>query len=222
MKFMLCLDGSRFSEAAVPICRKLATASGAEVILVRAIEHHETNLGEPYSGNLDVSPAGRARLEREDHQAKAELEKIAGTFTTPADTVLLHSKSAADVLLEEAKSQQVDLIVMSTHSRSVVGEIAFGSTANELVRSGVAPVLMVHPVDDTQLQAGALPVGSFVFTADGEQIGKLTSRIRDRLEVTAADGEVLWFSLASVEHLEAGRLLLNFTSADLRQHTLRR
>jgi nucleotide-binding universal stress UspA family protein len=47
--------------------------------------------------------------------------------------------------LEVAEDEQVDMIVMSTHGRSGLEELAEGSTALGLIRAGKFPVTLVQP-----------------------------------------------------------------------------
>ncbi len=48
-------------------------------------------------------------------------------------------------IIEEARERGVDVIVMATHSRGPIARALFGSVTEQVVRSGVAPVLVVHP-----------------------------------------------------------------------------
>ena len=55
---------------------------------------------------------------------------------------------AANVSIEaHVGGSAADVIVMATHSRKPVPQILFGSTTEAVVRSGIAPVLLVHPKD---------------------------------------------------------------------------
>jgi nucleotide-binding universal stress UspA family protein len=55
------------------------------------------------------------------------------------------SDGAASLIIEHAREEQADVIVMATRSRQGISHLLFGSTTEEVVRSGVAPVLVVHP-----------------------------------------------------------------------------
>jgi nucleotide-binding universal stress UspA family protein len=48
-------------------------------------------------------------------------------------------------IIEAARERGVDVIVMATHSRGPLARALFGSVTEQVVRSGVAPVLVVHP-----------------------------------------------------------------------------
>jgi nucleotide-binding universal stress UspA family protein len=53
--------------------------------------------------------------------------------------------NVAETIVDRAREEHVDVIVMATRSPSGIAHALFGSTAEAVVRSGVAPVLLVHP-----------------------------------------------------------------------------
>ena len=53
----------------------------------------------------------------------------------------------ADTIIACARELHTDVIVMATHSRASLSRALFGSTTEHVVRSGVAPVLLVHPTE---------------------------------------------------------------------------
>jgi nucleotide-binding universal stress UspA family protein len=48
-------------------------------------------------------------------------------------------------ILAEAREKHADLIMMATHGRTALAQVVFGSVAAGVLRSGVAPVLLVRP-----------------------------------------------------------------------------
>ena len=48
-------------------------------------------------------------------------------------------------ILETAKVEQVDLIVMATHGRAGLGHLVIGSVAERVVRLAPCPVLTIRP-----------------------------------------------------------------------------
>jgi nucleotide-binding universal stress UspA family protein len=51
----------------------------------------------------------------------------------------------ATSIVQAAKEENVDLIVMSTHGRSGIKGLFFGSVAEKVVRSAECPVLTIKP-----------------------------------------------------------------------------
>ena len=53
--------------------------------------------------------------------------------------------AAAPVILEYARDEEVDLVVLATHGRRGVRRMLMGSVAEEVVRLAARPVLTVRP-----------------------------------------------------------------------------
>jgi nucleotide-binding universal stress UspA family protein len=53
-------------------------------------------------------------------------------------------------IVDTAREEQVDLIVMATHARSPLSELASGSVADDIVRTGIAPVTLVRWREDVE------------------------------------------------------------------------
>ena len=54
---------------------------------------------------------------------------------------------AAEEILNRAREEKVDLIVMGTHGRKGIDRILFGSVAEKVVKNADMPVLTVRPAD---------------------------------------------------------------------------
>ena len=60
------------------------------------------------------------------------------------ETVTVHG-IAADVILDYAKKENIDLIIMSTHGRAGVAKWALGSVADRVIRHSPVPLFLVVP-----------------------------------------------------------------------------
>jgi universal stress protein A len=140
IKRILCpIDYSVFSEAANSYASLLAKATGAEIIYL-----HSIDAGLPYVGfcDLDVSDDRPEEL-RTLQKVHPTSEEIECSYT------LCHGE-AGDAILDYAKNQNVDLIVMGTHGRTGVGRLLMGSVAETVVRRASCPVLALKQPSDTQ------------------------------------------------------------------------
>jgi len=54
----------------------------------------------------------------------------------------------AEKIIETAKKQKADLIVMGTHGRKGIERTIFGSVADKVVREAPCPVVCIHPGRD--------------------------------------------------------------------------
>jgi nucleotide-binding universal stress UspA family protein len=159
MKLLLTLDGSRFSECAIPLAQQLGQGPGTEVHLlavalpegaawapVFAAGENGAGLAESVLWAYD-DPTGY--LLHMEFFLEHYVETVARRF--PKYTVCLAVRVGpypAAQIAAYAESNQIDLIVMATHARSPIGQIVHGSVAAEVLRSGVAPVALVKPVGD--------------------------------------------------------------------------
>lgn len=80
------------------------------------------------------------KAEAKDYIAKMAKKLNKEVITVKGDTVY---GNAAEEILDYAKKNQVDLIIMSTHGRSGISRFAFGSVADRVLRHSTVPVLIV-------------------------------------------------------------------------------
>ena len=136
-KILVPLDGSEMAEAAIPPALEMAKAGSPLLILMRAAD------ARVLPGTDVIDAQVQAVREAEEYLAgvKAKLEK---TGAKGIETHVWYGP-AAPAIVEAAKVQKVDLIVMSTHGRSGLGRIIFGSVAESVLRGTRAPILLVRP-----------------------------------------------------------------------------
>ena len=138
------LDGSKESEAVIPYIEELASMLGAEVTLLQvlAVVYHVYISGD--------APAQVPYTEEEMKPLKASaesyLEKVGsglrGKGVTPKCQVRVGA--AGHEIIKLADEIGADIVAMSTHGRSGVGRLVFGSVAEKVVRTGNTPVLLVR------------------------------------------------------------------------------
>src|SRR5690606_17283709 len=109
-KVLIPLDGSAFSEQALPLGLDLARRADATVVLVRV--HQPFFAVVPYAGTIPVD----ARWEEQIRdQEREELERTAQTLKERADVEVEHhllDGPVADAIERSARAQGADLIVM--------------------------------------------------------------------------------------------------------------
>lgn len=86
----------------------------------------------------------------EDEAVKAVEQKMAGVAKEafkafPKLKTLVAQGSPADKILEVAKKEGVDLIIMGTHGRKGLDRAIFGSVCDKVVRNSKIPVLTIYP-----------------------------------------------------------------------------
>ena len=148
-RILVALDGSVIAEEALPHAQALAKEFGSTVLLLRATTPPEQVTPAaaagptPVSGPLvDPTPI----IEAELRAATTYLAATAEVLESAGVTVecIQRDGPPAEVILEEARERNVDLIAMTTHGRGGVARLAFGSVADEVLRHAPCPILLVR------------------------------------------------------------------------------
>ena len=142
-RIMVPLDGSTLAEAAMWTARDLAGRSEATIVLLRVAVAY------PKPGTDLVVAQLAAVREAEEYLAAAARSLRASGFER-VETHVWNGPPAAAVM-EAAKAQRADMIVMTTHGRSGFGRLILGSVAESVLRGTRVPVLIVReasaPID---------------------------------------------------------------------------
>jgi nucleotide-binding universal stress UspA family protein len=143
-RILLPTDFSGCANYALPYAASIARATGATIICVHVVEPIVPAVG--YSGLAEPMPIADISEQLED-SAERELPQLAecDEFSgLEVEEVIVHGDPAAEIV-RVAGEREVDLIVVSSHGRTGLGRIIFGSTAEAVVRHASCPVLVVKP-----------------------------------------------------------------------------
>jgi nucleotide-binding universal stress UspA family protein len=145
-KIMVPLDGSTFAENALEHVRVLAQISTIDkVILMRVLEPIVVNVKDYIGADLVREAEGKL-----ENDAKKYLDRTAADLSKGGMNVearLVVDGEPAAKILETAKSEKVDLIVMSTHGRTAFFHWVFGSVAHKVLVNSSIPILVVPRKD---------------------------------------------------------------------------
>ncbi|MFN8497898.1 MAG: universal stress protein [Anaerolineae bacterium] len=152
------LDGSPLSERALPLAATLARTANARLVLVRAawVPHI---------------------LDLESVQAEVKCVKEAEDYLAGIAAPLIHSgltvetgvpfAAAGEGILMEAKLRQADIIIMSTHGRSGLSRLVYGSVAEAVLTDSPAPVLLIRATTDNPMTLGDIERPEILVPLDG-------------------------------------------------------
>jgi nucleotide-binding universal stress UspA family protein len=137
-------DFSGCANYALPYAAAIARATKATIICVHVVEPIVPAVG--YTGLAEPLPIADISEQLEDSAERelpklAECEECAGLNV---EEIMVHGDAAAEIV-RTANERDVDLIVISSHGRTGLGRILFGSTAEAVVRHASCPVLVVKP-----------------------------------------------------------------------------
>jgi nucleotide-binding universal stress UspA family protein len=147
-RVLVPLDGSPVAEAIVPFILDIAGPLDMEVILLRVVEPIPPPAMEAY---VDAETVGLRTADAEEY-----LAAIAAELRNKAVRVerRLRWGHVADQIAATARDEEADLIAMSTHGRSGLGRLVFGSVAQAVLRQAEVPVFVMRATE-TQVAARA-------------------------------------------------------------------
>jgi len=153
-RILVPLDGSKVGEAALPLISqlidKLAPGTKVEITLIGVITllRHWVVVGE-----------ASAPVSYTEEELKLIKDKVADNLAKVATTIQKHNVTlktivstgnAAEEILKAADEIHADLIAMSTHGRSGLRRLAFGSVTDKVLHGAKMPVLMVRAPEGTR------------------------------------------------------------------------
>lgn len=145
-KILVPMDGSELSECSLEHVKEIARGCQVpEVVLLTVVEQYE---GAGYSwGGVVTEQQLAEEAKRTEAKAAVYLKKVAAGLAREGLCVNYYvlSGTPTDVILDYARKNDVDLIIMSTHGRSGPGRWAIGSVADRVIRYSSIPVVVVSP-----------------------------------------------------------------------------
>jgi nucleotide-binding universal stress UspA family protein len=140
------LDGSAFSETALPMALDLARRTAARLHLVQV---HEPPAAPAYP---DAVPAyderwdGALRAREEEYLRSLAHRCMERAGVSPVTQLL--DGPVAGALASYVAEVGIDRIIMTTHGRGGISRAWMGSVADALVRRAAVPMLLIRPKQD--------------------------------------------------------------------------
>jgi len=152
-KILAPTDLSELSEVGVRYALDLAKAVGAEVTLYHVVTYEElVKYGEVMTEKLAIGSTFQTSGSVLEKYERALARLIKERFSDLIPPVKVNQKvelGAPDVnIVEQAKKEGADLIVISTHGRSGLSHIFIGSVTEKVVRHAHCPVLSIRPAKE--------------------------------------------------------------------------
>ena len=147
-KILAPTDLSDLSRAGVRYALETAALTGAEVVVYNVVGYGEAA---PYY-DVDYSYVGAYIPSLEDvveehrrYLAKFLHDNFADLAKKVRVTELVEVGTPYDKIVEKARAERVDMIVISTHGRTGLMHVLIGSVAERVVRMAECPVVTVRP-----------------------------------------------------------------------------
>jgi nucleotide-binding universal stress UspA family protein len=150
---VVALDGSPVAEAIIPFILEIAGPLDMEVVLVRVNRPIPPEVIEG-SRHVTVEDPEASRVDAEEYLAPVAVELRKKGVR--ASTQVRRGDPAEEIVLA-ARDSDAGLIAMTTHGRSGLGRLLFGSVAEAVLRESRLPVFLMR-VTEAQVSARAAQV----------------------------------------------------------------
>lgn len=130
-KILVPLDGSDWCERAIPHAVDVAQTNDSEIILLHVLTSDDT-----------------PRAEREAYLAGVQAQIAAENVS--ASTYIVEGTAVAHLICEYVMNEGVNLVVMSTHGRTGLARLFYGSVSRDVMECIDVPVLLIQPDKDEQ------------------------------------------------------------------------
>jgi nucleotide-binding universal stress UspA family protein len=139
---LVATDFGTASETALTYGRQLARNFGARLHVMHVVENALLWAGVD-SGGVDLTML-QAQLQESARDKLRSLLTDEDRRELRAVTAIRTQNNPAFAIVEYAKSENMDLIVIGTHGRGAMAHLLMGSVAEKLVRIAPCPVLTVR------------------------------------------------------------------------------
>ncbi len=161
------LDGSAFSEHALPLALDIVRRAGASLCLAHV---HEPLV--PVYGGAELAADLTIDTQVRNHES-AYLERVVkrlrGVADCPVRPLLLEGPTPDRLC---AQAEEADLVVMTTHGRGPLSRLWLGSIADQLVRRCTHPLVLVRPQDGKPDLGHAPAFRSILVPLDGSPMAE--------------------------------------------------
>ena len=143
---LLPTDGSKLSERAVQRGIQFAKEMNARVTALHAVPEFRMVVEEGFVSPMSAELKKRFENESQQHARKmlAKVEKTAREAGVKCESVAVVSDYPYQQIIEIAKKQKCDLIMMASHGRRGLSSLLLGSETAKVLTHSKIPVLVVR------------------------------------------------------------------------------
>ena len=141
-RILVPTDGSDITKNAVDVAIGMARAMGARLYTLSVKEPF------PYSAISEMQPVPPQEFyDAQERIANARVQQVREACTAAGQTCEAHTIEALhpwEAIIDHAKRQECDLVVMASHGRRGVSALLLGSETQKVLTHTTIPVLIVR------------------------------------------------------------------------------
>jgi nucleotide-binding universal stress UspA family protein len=145
-KIVVPIDGSGWSERAIPHAVDIARNNGAEIILLHVFRVPASE----YTDQLALAGQDE-QINRIREEVKRYLMGLRGQMRNQnieCRVQYIEGVGTASLICDYVNEEGVDLVVMTSHGRTGISRFIFGSIAEKVLQGVNVPVLIIRPGKD--------------------------------------------------------------------------
>jgi nucleotide-binding universal stress UspA family protein len=150
-RILVAIDGSEHAQRALSEAIDLAKLSNARLTVMTVHQRPSTLLvGGPVVPPVDMRSLDEALRQEHEQLLEGAIEQV------PQDVSVvrvLAQGSPASAIVEQARRDGSDLIVLGSRGRGEVASMLLGSVSHQVLQRSAAPVLVVHVERDADATA---------------------------------------------------------------------
>lgn len=134
-KMLVAIDGSKYSTAALDQAIRLAKSCECTLFILHAID-----LNPEY---LAISPKLEEKMEKEAATILDKAQKKASDAGIRCETTLDKDEAPYKAIINKAKKEKIDLIIMGTHGKNALAKLIMGSVTRQVIGHIPCAVMVV-------------------------------------------------------------------------------
>jgi nucleotide-binding universal stress UspA family protein len=145
-KIVVPLDGSGWSERAIPHAIDIARNNNSELILLHVFKPPAAE----YIDQIALAGQDQQLMQLRD-EMKQQLMAMRNQLRSEKINVrvqFIEGTGVAGIICDYVNEEKVDLVVMSSHGRTGMSRWLFGSVAQKVMQGVTVPVLLIRPDRD--------------------------------------------------------------------------
>jgi nucleotide-binding universal stress UspA family protein len=143
MKILIGVDDSPYSKAAVEFVRKMAWPKGSSILVLSAVPPVVGVYAEAYVPPAQYLEELNNDMVRAHQETAAGAERELQATGLHVEGKVLHGDPRT-ALVETARTEKADLLVVGSHSRTGVTKLLMGSVASHVVSHAPCSVMVVR------------------------------------------------------------------------------
>jgi nucleotide-binding universal stress UspA family protein len=151
-RILVPLDGSLRTESVLPTAAGIATAHGAELLLVHVVAEPLPTGVLVASEDVALARDLSARLESRAATYLQGLRDKLGHEAPSVRTLVTREADTRQSLIELAERERIDLVVLSAHGSTCNAARPFGSVTECLLQHSTVPLLVLQDLPESELR----------------------------------------------------------------------